>query len=202
MTSWGCFFDTRRFSSTSLVWVAAILPEPGAAGEKHQRKFIANLLWVLQQKAESSGVPGAGKGLGSPDGSLWRALAFIFMCVFLLLCARAVVPGGLVNHTGGIHLSQEGRRCGGSLWHSSVQVSSHGPSLMSPSQWVVTPTLRARPVLPLSDFLAAQRGGGYQQWLFDVFNWPAVSYVIFLYKETHERELPAWLMHLSFTWAA
>lgn len=38
--------------------------------------------------------------------------------------------------------------------------------------------------------------------MFDVLNWPAVNYIIFLYKETHERELPAWLMHLSFTWPA
>lgn len=37
---------------------------------------------------------------------------------------------------------------------------------------------------------------------FDVFDWPAVNYIIFLYKEPHERELPAWLMHLSFTWPA
>lgn len=55
------------------------------------------------------------------------------------------------------------------------------------SHFIVTLTLRDGPVLLLSHFVTAQDDGGSQQRLFGVFNWPAINFIIFLFKETHER---------------
>lgn len=73
----------------------------------------AGLPLSVRLKVESPGVSGARKDLGHPNGSMWRALSFMLTCVFPPMRPRAMVLEGLVNRIGDIHLSQEGRRCGG-----------------------------------------------------------------------------------------
>lgn len=73
----------------------------------------AGLPLSLQEEAETPGVSGARKDLGHPVGSTWRALSFMLMCVFPPMHPQTVMLEGLVKHIGSIHLSQEGRRCGG-----------------------------------------------------------------------------------------
>lgn len=109
----------------------------------------AGLPVSLQQKAESPGVSGARKDHGHLNGSVWKALSFTLIWVFQPVCPRATMLEVLVNHVGGIHLSQEGRRCEGhhaetASCHPSVhgsETTSHGPSLTSLSHESLGSTL-------------------------------------------------------------